>query len=380
MLNGEKGVQVETVIIGAGPAGLAVAACLRRAGRPFVVLEQADRVGSAWNTHYDRLHLHTARPFSTLPYLPFPKSTPLFPSRHQVITYLEAYARYFAIQPRFGQRVESLQQSGTGWETVTNAERYRSRNIVIATGLNERQVLPTWSGMPSFTGTIIHSSGYRNGEVYRGKDVLVVGLGNSGGEIAIDLWEHGTRPALSVRGPVNIVSLKTLGVPTQLFSILLSCVPTRLTDLLTAPLTRGRFRDLECYGVRMPPYGAFTQMSEHARIPLIDIGTVKLIRQGHIQVYPAIERFIPGGVVFANGVERRFDAVVLATGYRSQVASLFKGVAPRALFDSRGYPLVSGKETQLPGLYFCGFHLYTTGMLYGIAHEAKAIAASIAKR
>lgn len=373
-------VRVETVVAGAGPAGLAVAACLRRAGRPFVVLERSDRVGSAWHTHYERLHLHTARPFSALPYLPFPRPIPLFPSRRQVIDYLEAYARYFAIQPRFGQRVESLQPSGTGWETVTNAGRYYSENVVIATGMNERPVLPSWPGMPSFKGTIIHSSAYGNGAVYCGQDVLVAGLGNSGGEIAIDLWEHGARPALSVRGPVNIVGLKTLGLPTQLFSILLSRLPPRLADLLTAPLTRGRFRGLERYGVRMLPYGAFTQMSGHGRIPLIDIGTVKLIKQGHLQVYPAIERFNPDGVVFTNGVERRFDAVVLATGYRSEAAALFKQIDPAAVFDTRGYPLVSGKETPIRGLYFCGFQIYGTGMLYGIAHEAKAIAASIAKR
>ena len=109
--------ETDTVIIGGGPAGLATSACLRRAGVPFVMLERSDRVGAAWHQRYDRLHLHTAKQHSALPYMRFPKDCPRFPSRLQVIEYLEGYARRFELRARFGEEVTSVRREGNRWET-----------------------------------------------------------------------------------------------------------------------------------------------------------------------------------------------------------------------------------------------------------------------
>lgn len=204
---------VHTIVVGAGPAGLAVGACLKRVGIPCVMLEQTAKVGATWHRHYDRLHLHTAKAYSGLPFVPFPKDYPRYPSRLQVIAYLEAYARQFRLEPRFGQQVIAARYANGCWEVETQDTRYQATNLVIATGYNREPYLPNWPGQVSFRGTLLHSSQYRNGEPFRNQKVLVVGFGNSGGEIAIDLWEHGAQASLAVRGPVNVIPRELFGIP-----------------------------------------------------------------------------------------------------------------------------------------------------------------------
>ena len=176
--------ETNTIIIGASAAGLAVAACLKRQNVPFILLEQANQVAQSWRGHYDRLHLHTNKYFSQLPYLPFPAEYPRYPSRDQVIAYLENYARVNQISPRFGQKVISADFVDGKWQTETADAHYRSNNLVIAAGYTHTPIIPHWESESSFRGQILHSSAYKNGEAYRGKRVLIVGFGNSGGEIA----------------------------------------------------------------------------------------------------------------------------------------------------------------------------------------------------
>src|SRR5262245_50252839 len=109
------GEPVNTVVVGAGPAGLAVAACLTRARVPHVVIERAAIVGASWRGYYDRLHLHTAKQYSALPFTPWPKDAPLYPSRAEVVAYLERYAAEHGIGPRFGITVERLVNAENGW-------------------------------------------------------------------------------------------------------------------------------------------------------------------------------------------------------------------------------------------------------------------------
>jgi indole-3-pyruvate monooxygenase len=188
--------ETDTIIVGAGPAGLAVGATLRRANVPFVMLERAERVGASWHSHYERLHLHTPKRYSALPHRPFPAAYPTYPSRQQVWEYLEDYARAFDLRPEFGNEVDRCVRRNDGvWEVTTNAGIYRSRQLVIACGWQRDPNLPCWPGMDSFPGPILHSRDYVNGEQFRGRRVLVVGFGNSGAEIALDLAEYGARCA-----------------------------------------------------------------------------------------------------------------------------------------------------------------------------------------
>ena len=137
-------VETNTVVVGASAAGLATAASLKRAGVPFELLEQSDRVGSAWHGHYERLHLHTSRGFSGLPYRPMPSSYPRYPSRAQVIEYLERYAAELELVPRFGEHVETLRRVDGFWTASSKQREYRSRNVVVATGYTRKPKIPSF--------------------------------------------------------------------------------------------------------------------------------------------------------------------------------------------------------------------------------------------
>ncbi len=366
----------DVIIVGASAAGLAVAACLKQAGiANLTILEKADKVGVAWRHHYDRLHLHTDKGNSNLPYLPFPASTPRYPSRQQVIDYLENYAKQFNLQPHFGQMVTNIAQIDGLWQVTTANGRFVGRNLVMATGYTNQPVMPSWPGQDQFKGQILHSSQYKNGEAFADKNVLVVGFGNSGGEIAIDLHEHGAHPSISVRSAVNVIPRDILGIPILSIGQLMSKLPTAVADVLAAPLIKLTIGDLTKYGLKKLPYGPNTQIARYGRIPLLDIGTVSLIKQGLLQVKPAIKQFTQESVQFVDGQSQSYEAVVLATGYQPNLDVFASGIG--AALDVEGRPMGSGQESALNGLYFCGFYVSPTGMLREIGIEAKKIARSI---
>lgn len=370
--------EVHTIIVGAGPAGLAVGACLKRAGIPNLILEQSDQVGSAWRRHYDRLHLHTAKAQSALPFVAFPRDYPRYPSRSQVVDYLETYVRKLQLEIRFGQQVIAAFHEDNRWEVQTQDTLYHASTLVIAAGYNREPNIPDWPGQASFRGTLVHSSHYKSGGAFKGQKVLVVGFGNSGGEIALDLWESGAQPALSVRGPVNVIPRDLLGIPIQSIGILESWLPPWLIDALNAPILAAAVGDLTRYGLQKLPRGPVAQIRGEARIPLIDVGTVKLIKERRVRVYPGIERFTEDGVLFTDGTEKPFDAVILATGYRPRVDAFLQGAS--AACDETGTPSSSGREAPIPGLYFCGYTVPATGALREIALEARRISADIARK
>lgn len=365
----------DVVVIGAGPAGLAVSACLKRAGVPHVLVERERSVASAWRRHYDRLHLHTSRAFSSLPYHPMPGSYPRYPSRDQVVAYLEEYAREECVTPSLGVEVRSLARTSDHWIAETGDGPLRARAVVLATGVNGEPKIPTWPGIETFTGPVLHSSEYRNGVELAGKDVLVVGFGNSGGEIALDLVEHGARPAVSIRSPVNVVPRDILGVPVLAIAIPLSRLPARLADLLIWPILKAYYPSYRRLGLRRASRGPFRQIVEDGRIPLLDIGTVREIRRGHIRVLPDVTEVSGSSVRFADGESRSFDAVVFATGYRPSVPPGAPEILPRHAEGG-----VDGQMAGAPGLYLCGFHVSPTGMLREAGIEARRIVEGIVEQ
>lgn len=368
---------VEVIIIGAGPAGLAVAACLRKANFDCMILEQHQQVASAWHRHYERLHLHTDKKNSELPFLPHPKTSPRYPSRQQVIDYLESYAKAFQLDIRFGQRVTTACQQNDQWIVKTHDASYLTRNLVIAAGNTRQPFLPTWHGQDSFQGTSLHSSEYKNGKPFRGQNVLVVGFGNSGGEIAMDLWEHGAKPSIAVRGAVNVIPRELLGIPILSIGIVQTKIPSGIADAINALILRAVVGDITKYGLRKLQYGPTTQIRRDGHIPLIDVGTMRLIREGHVTIYPGIQEFTKDSIKFVDGRQSRFDAVVLATGYRPRVHDFLQATG---VYNEEGMPLTSGCESPQKGLYFCGYYVSPTGMLREIAIEAKKISASIAAK
>jgi cation diffusion facilitator CzcD-associated flavoprotein CzcO len=371
--------ETDTIVIGAGPAGLAVGAVLRRANVPFVMLERAGRVGESWHHHYDRLHLHTPKRHSALPYCAYPHTYPRYPSRQQFVEYLDDYARAFELEPEFGREVQRIVRGADGvWEVTTNGGVYRARRVVVATGFNRLPNMPRWPGQETFPGRIIHSREYTNAEAFRGNTVLVVGFGNSGAEIALDLAEHGVRCAIAVRGKVNVIPRELLGVPIIVFSLALRPLPTRVADRMTALTRRLAVGSLSDLGLVKRDEGPFTEVAEARQIPMIDVGTLARIRSGDIAVRKGVESFDGPEVRFADGTRERFDAIVFATGFSTGLSAMLPDHA--SVLDSHGRPLTCGRETEAAGLYFCGYDLSSTGMLRQIGIEALAIGGDIAAR
>ena len=142
----------DVLVVGAGPAGLAVAACLRRRGVDVLVVDQGGAVGDSWRARYDRLHLHTPRVQSALPGLPIPRRFGQWVAKDDVAAYLRLYADHHGIAPRFGVRVQRLERDGDGWKAETDGAPLQTRHVVIASGYNREPVLPEWPGRDTFPG------------------------------------------------------------------------------------------------------------------------------------------------------------------------------------------------------------------------------------
>jgi len=371
--------EADTIIVGAGPAGLAVGAELRRAGVPFLMLERGQHVAEAWHRHYERLKLHTPKRHSALPGLPFPRDYPTYPSRQQVISYFSKYADAFDLHPELGREVSRCTREADGqWVVSTDAGEYRAHHLVMATGLNRVPKVPRWSGQETFPGPIVHTHDYTNGERFRGQRVLIVGFGNSGAEIALDLFEHGARPAIAVRSKVNVIPRDLLGIPIIVFALLWKPFPARLGDAMNALTLRLAIGNLSAVGLSKRDDGPFTQIAEARQIPVLDVGTLARIRRGEIDVRKNVESFDGAIVRFADDTAERFDAIVLATGFATGLAGMFPN-QPDAL-DDQGRPRINGRESSVPGLFFCGYDLSRGGVLREIGIEARHIARSIATK
>jgi NADPH-dependent 2,4-dienoyl-CoA reductase/sulfur reductase-like enzyme len=366
------------IVVGAGPAGLAVAVCLEQRGVHAQVIEASAQVGSAWRGHYERLHLHTHKGGSNLPGLRFPREYPRYPSREQVIAYLERYAKTFGITPAFDERVTRIEPADGGWAVTTAKRQLSAKQVVIATGYTRVPVQASWPGLEGFRGEVLHSSRFKNGEPFRGKRVLVVGFGNSGGEIAIDLVEHGAQPTLAVRSPVNVLPRDLFGIPILLSGAMFRPLPPKVADVMGAPLLKLAIGDFTKLGLRKSAVGPMEQIKTQGRVPLIDVGTLALAREGKLKIVPGLKSFTEHSVVFDDGTEQPFDAVVLATGYRPALEEFLPFAAE--LCDANGFPRTEGEVR--PGLHLCGFQLSTRGMLKEIGitarHTAQRIATALA--
>lgn len=362
----------EAIIVGAGPAGLASAMAMRPAGLEVAVFEKADSVGAVWRRHYDRLHLHTDRKHSGLPGMEMPPTYPAYPSRLQVVEYLESYAARFDIRPVFNTAVSSIRREGVQWCAHTAQGPVCAPVAVVATGIADAPYRPSWPGSEAYRNPVIHSSEYRNPEAFAGKRVLVVGFGNSGGEIALDLANAGVDVALAVRGPVQVLPRDLLGFPILTWALLYRPLPARLVDFINAPILRLAVGSIEKLGLRRAAKGPRQMVDEGGRVPLIDIGTLDKIRDGSIKIRGGIDRLTPDGVVFADATREEFGAIILATGFRPDLRQLVPDVD--GVFDSRGMPLVTGLATNAPGLYFCGQTTSPTGQLREVGLEARRIA------
>ena len=366
----------DVLVVGAGPAGLAVAACLRRQGIDAQIVDRGGAVGDTWAARYERLHLHTPRVQSALPGLRMPRRFGRWVAKDDMAHYLRVYARRHGLEPQFRTEVHRLDRDDGRWVATTGAGMLTARQVVVATGYSNTPVQPNWPGQEGFGGSVIHASAYRSPDAYDGQRVLVVGAGNTGAEIAADLAEHAADVRLSVRTPPNIIPRQFGPLPTTLMAVPMDFLPAGLIDPVNRLLQRVTLGDLTRYGMPSADLGVVAQTRATGVTPTIDVGLVAALRASRVVPVASMERFDGTEAVLADGSRFAADAVIAATGYTTGLPAM---IGDLGVLDQRGVPLVTGPRAApgAPGLRFVGLSNPLKGQLFQIGLHARAVARAI---
>jgi putative flavoprotein involved in K+ transport len=350
--------RVDTIVIGAGQAGLATGYHLKQRGVRFVIIDANERVGDSWRRRWDSLKLFSYTEFDCLPGMPFPAPRGTFPTKDEMGDYLERYARHFGLPVRTGVRVERLSRDGDRFIIDAGPRRFEANRVIVAMANYQQPRVPAFAEALGRDIVQFHSSAYRNPSQLRPGGVLVVGAGNSGAEIASELARSGHATWLAGRDVGNIPwrgeSLASkLVLQRALFRIVFHRLLTIRTPIgrkvrakgeTTTPLIRVMSKDFAKLGVRR--VGRVTG-AEHGK-PRLENGEVLDV----------------ANVVWATGYELGFSWIDLP------------------VFDNHGEPRHErGASTDVPGLYFVGLHfLYamSSAMVHGVGRDAEYVAGLLA--
>jgi putative flavoprotein involved in K+ transport len=340
-----------TVVIGAGPAGLASAVELRRRGVPAMVLDQADAIGASWRGRYDRLRLNSSRWFSKLPGGAYARGTGIFPSRDEMVAYLESYAERYQLDVRLRTRVERIDRGAEGWIVRTTRGDMDAQHVIVASGYDHTPFIPDWPGRGRFDGPLLHAAQYRNPEPFRDADVLVVGPGCSGMEIAFDLAEGGARRVrLAVRTAPNMLVRSPMGPG---FALALLRLRPERADRIVNFIRSKEVGDLSAYGLPVPEEGTFTRLRRLGVAPaIVDKHVIQAIKDRRIEIVAGVESLDETGALLADGARIEPEAIIAATGYRCGLEPM---VGHLGVLDADGVPLVVDAGEAAPGLRFIGY-------------------------
>ncbi len=359
-------------VIGAGPAGLATAALLRRANVGAIVFDRDERIGSSWADRYDSLRLNTVRWMSDLPGLRMERSLGRWVRRDDVVGYLERYAAHHRLDCRLGAdaAVSSIRPDGNDWSVSLPSGVHRFGAVVVATGHSQAPATPSWPGAERFAGRLLAATDYRSPVEHAGARVLVVGAGSSGGEICVDLARAGVDVTWAVRSAPQVFPREVIGMPATPFAPFADAFPDAWVDRVAALLERA------IYGPRdyLPePEEPMMQLLAECKEPMTADGIVELIRAGRVRVVEAVADLDTTGARLVDDSHLEADDVIAATGYRTALESLV---------DDLGVLDDDGRPTDLlprPGLGFVGFRIPLTGTLWAIDRDARTVARAIAE-
>ncbi len=359
--------RIDTVVIGGGQAGLAAGYYLTRQGRDistgsmhrFVILDAHDRVGDSWRKRWDSLRLFTPASFNRLPGMPFPARREHFPTKDEMADYLEAYAARFQLPVQLGVRVDALARDGDRYLIAAGARRLEANHVVVATGTYATPRLPPFAGQLDPAITQLHSVAYRNPGQLRDGAVLIVGAGNSGAEIALDLaprhriWLAG-RDTGYLPGNFGSLGYQVGGIVFQ-----------TVMKLLTVDTWLGRWMARKARGLT----------GGH---PVVRVKPKDLIEAG-VQRVPRVAGVSAGQPVLEDGRVLDVANVVWATGFVRD----FRWIR-LPVFDANGDPVHHRGVVQAePGLYFTGLPFQSSllsGLVAGAGADAKYIVKQILLR
>jgi putative flavoprotein involved in K+ transport len=350
---------METLVIGAGQAGLAVGYHLRRRGLPFVIVDEYERVGDVWRKRWDTLRLFTPRRYSGLPGMPFPGRASAYPTKDETASYFETYAREFGLAVRTGLKVERLSKIDGRFQAFCGEQVLSADNVVVATGAFHHPSVPAFAGGLDPGVVQLHSSEYRNRSQLRQGRVLVVGAGNSGAEIAMGLAGH-HQIWLSGRDPGQEPTSASGTIVDRLLVPIMWLVATRLT--VKTALGR-KLRDHFIDPPRGIPLGR-VRRKDIIAAGIERVGRTTGVRDG----FPLLE---DGRVLEASNV-------IWCTGYKPDFSWLELPLAT----TTHGFPIQDrGIVEAVPGLYFAGLlfqYTLSSALLGGVGRDAEYIVDHIA--
>lgn len=360
------------MIIGAGPAGLATGYWLTRYQIPFCILEK-DQIGSSWVHHYDSLSLHTLKEVSALPGFPPPDDYPKFMPRRLVADYLKSYARRFKLPVVEQTKVEAARyiSSANRWCIMSEQKAYYAEILIVSTGIWSTPNRPAFLGEKTFPGPIVHAQAYKNNDPFRNKRVLVIGGGNSGSEIAVEISQVARETTVAIRDGTTFAPYPRSWRASVFMAWLLRTIPA-VVGHKVLQWSRPDFSELNL----PPPDGFLTEA-----YPVIGLELPAAVKAGRVK---AIASEIKGihreTVVFKDGSCGSFEAIVLATGYRPTLNFLEKGAM---ILDKNGWPKLasSGQSAGQPDLFGIGFtYPNTEGWLQSIPRFSKRTAQGVRRR
>jgi putative flavoprotein involved in K+ transport len=367
----------DAIVIGAGPAGLAVARELdHQHGIKALVLDRAAAPAISWRTRYDNFRLNTTGFLSHLPGQRIPLTAGRWPTKEDMVRYFDHYVARQNIALLLGCEVHRIDRAGGFWRLDTSSGEIRSPAIVLATGNYSAPSIPAWPGLSGFTGEIVHSGSFTNAWPYRGRDVLVVGTGNSAADIAVQLAHDGARRIrLAVRTPPHLVRRAIGPVPSDIFLELSSRVPARVIDPLIAVMTRLMWGDLSSYGFQRPTLGLKATVETRGRIPTLADELIDLVRAGRIEVVGAVKAVESDRVILADDTSVAPQVIIAATGFATDLDGL---VGHLGVLDEHGNPRGGFACHAGNGMFAIGYGIPPNGPLRAIRIHATPLAAEVA--
>ena len=367
----------DAVVIGAGPAGLAIARELEhRCGVRALVVDRATAPAMSWRARYDNFRLNTTGFLSHLPGQRIPLTAGRWPTREDMVRYFDDYVRRQHISLKLGCDVIGIDRTEHGWRLDTSSGEIRTRVVVLATGNYRTPTIPAWPGLSRFTGDIVHSGNFTNAWPFRGRDVLVVGAGNSAADIAVQLANSGAgRIWLAVRTPPHLVRRAIAGFPSDILLELFAWAPASAVDPIIGLSERLMWGDLSAYGFHRPPAGLKATVEQSGRIPTLADELIRAVRADRVEVVAAVQAVASDHVVLADGNRIPASVIIAATGFGVDLDSL---VGHLGVLDERG-AVRGGFASHLgEGMFAVGYGIPPNGPLRAIRLAAAPMAREIA--